>query len=747
MTVLPTAPGVYIQELPSDIRAITGVSTSLTAFVGPALRGPVGQPTRIASWSEFETRFGGLWVHSPMSQVVRHYFVNGGAEALIVRVVNDDAMVLAATEEAQTLAGFDQLTATVSNRDEVAGTFDLEVAAAGADGQVLADADDVPFSLTVGVDLAATPSADIDGARTTQGTHLMTVVGDPLTGPPPERSWASAGGGGAQTLTIGSRATAAAATLGVGLVLRATAAARALPGFDRLVAEVKNRDETAGTFDLRVDAVNAEGTTLELATATRGGRRRASASASAHSIELTGLDVEGDYAAQITAATTGTATPIPLVEVVGPAPAAVPPNGEVDGADAPDGTQVVVLATTSLRLEAASPGAWGDRLQALATTEEAEDGSFHLTLTELDEAGATLAEEVYYSVTTEPTGRRYLGRLLELQSQLARLEGSDPAADPAGSAGPVAFSGGDDGGDPRVTEDLQGSPADRTGLYALETADLFNLLCLPLASWSEEDGGHLGLWTAAAVFCEEHRAFLLVDPPDEWTGPTAAADSAETFTPRSDNAALYYPRVRVPDPLQENRLAEFPPCGVVAGVVARTDAQRGVWKAPAGTDATLRVPELATRLTDSQQGLLNRLGVNGLRSFPVYGRVVWGARTLKGADVLASQWKYVPVRRLALFLEESLVRGTRWAVFEGNDETLWSELRLSIGAFMHQLFRQGAFQGASPQQAYFVKCDAETTTQSDIDRGVVNVLIGFAPLKPAEFVIIKLQQLAAQAGQ
>jgi phage tail sheath protein FI len=136
--------------------------------------------------------------------------------------------------------------------------------------------------------------------------------------------------------------------------------------------------------------------------------------------------------------------------------------------------------------------------------------------------------------------------------------------------------------------------------------------------------------------------------------------------------------------------------------------------------------------------------VNCLRSFPVAGNVVWGARTLQGADALASEWKYVPVRRLAYFLEESLYRGTQWVVFEPNDEPLWAQIRLNVGAFMHNLFRQGAFQGQTPQEAYFVKCDKDTTTQNDINLGIVNIVVGFAPLKPAEFVIIQIQQIAGQ---
>jgi phage tail sheath protein FI len=183
----------------------------------------------------------------------------------------------------------------------------------------------------------------------------------------------------------------------------------------------------------------------------------------------------------------------------------------------------------------------------------------------------------------------------------------------------------------------------------------------------------------------------------------------------------------------------------VAGIYARTDAARGVWKAPAGTEARLTgVQKLDVPLTDPENGALNLLGINCLRTFPVYGPVVWGDRTLEGADALASEWKYVPVRRFALFLEESLYRGTKWVVFEPNDEPLWAQIRLNVGAFMQNLFRQGAFQGQTPREAYFVKCDKETTTQTDINLGIVNILVGFAPLKPAEFVIIKIQQIAGQ---
>jgi phage tail sheath protein FI len=133
-----------------------------------------------------------------------------------------------------------------------------------------------------------------------------------------------------------------------------------------------------------------------------------------------------------------------------------------------------------------------------------------------------------------------------------------------------------------------------------------------------------------------------------------------------------------------------------------------------------------------------------LRTFPIFGNVIWGARTLDGADAIASEWKYIPVRRTALFIEESLFQGLKWVVFELNDEALWTQIRLNVGAFLNNMFRQGAFQGNTPSKAYFVKCDSETTTQNDIDLGVVNIVVGFAPLKPAEFVVIKIQQIAGQ---
>ena len=239
---------------------------------------------------------------------------------------------------------------------------------------------------------------------------------------------------------------------------------------------------------------------------------------------------------------------------------------------------------------------------------------------------------------------------------------------------------------------------------------------------------------------------LLIDSPSDWVSKAAAKDGMNAgIGTTSKNAAIFFPRLKQSNPLKDGQIEEFVPCGAIAGIFSRTDAQRGVWKAPAGLEATFSgVPALSVSLTDAENGELNPLGLNCLRSFPGVGRVVWGSRTLQGADKLASEHKYIPVRRLLLFLQESLYRGTQWVVFEPNDEPLWAQIRLNIGAFMNNLFRQGAFQGKTPREAYFVKSDKEVNPQNDIDRGIVNIVVGFAPLKPAEFVILKFQQIAGE---
>lgn len=524
MPVALTYPGVYVEEVPSGVRTITGVATSITAFVGRARRGPVDSeeksPVRIFSYADYERVFGGLWGDSPMSFAVYHYFQNGGAEALIVRVHNG----------------------------AVAGTGNVPLSGGGN-----------------AVFTAANPGTWASRLRVRVDTNIDPSIASPNT----------------------------------------------------------------SFFNLRVKDLATGVTESHLNVSITAGQPR----------------FVGDVLANASVLLRGPSATIGSL----PTPTAAPAPTSTDPFDDVSSVQIATSAS---------------------------DGA------------AVVGNQVT------------LGTL-------------------------------------RAT---------KQGIFALERADLFNLLVLP--PFSATTDVDKTSWDAAVTYAREKRAMVLVDPPFHTNGWTTAASvtAANVITnvaARNPNAAMFFPRVRAANPLKENRPEAYAPCGAVAGVIARTDSERGVWKSAAGLDAIVSgVLGLEVNLTDPENGTINPLGVNCLRNFPTTGPTVWGSRTLSGADALASEWKYLAVRRMALFLEESLYRGTQWVVFEPNDEPLWSQIRLNVGAFMQNLFRQGAFQGKSPKEAYFVRCDSTTTTQTDINSGVVNILVGFAPLKPAEFVVIKLQQIA-----
>lgn len=420
-----------------------------------------------------------------------------------------------------------------------------------------------------------------------------------------------------------------------------------------------------------------------------------------------------------------------------------------------------IVVPTGLTLAARNPGTWGEGLRVRVdynTRTPADTTLYNLVVRDTTSG----AEERFLNISTDATSPRSLDKVLGQNSTLVDVSGAPPAnrptahppvpvGDPFADNAPAGSyaQAGTDGDDGTALTDTQylGNRNSKTGIYALLATDLFNLVCIPPMSRTADVTAATVL-VAVLSLCVERRAMLLVDPPSGWNTVQAAVTGIGSFALSGNdarNAALFFPRLTQPDSMQEGLEDNFVPCGAVAGVFARTDTQRGVWKAPAGLDASLNgVPVLQLPLTDPENGQLNPLGINCLRSFGVAGRVVWGSRTLRGADQLGDEYKYVPVRRTALYIEESLYRGLKWVVFEPNDEPLWAQIRLNVGAFMHNLFRQGAFQGSSPKDAYFVKCDKETTTQNDIDLGIVNIVVGFAPLKPAEFVVIKLQQIAGQ---
>jgi phage tail sheath protein FI len=295
---------------------------------------------------------------------------------------------------------------------------------------------------------------------------------------------------------------------------------------------------------------------------------------------------------------------------------------------------------------------------------------------------------------------------------------------------------------------------------SLDNVEIFNLLLVP-------GNADNAVVSAALAFAERKRAFAILDPPPQapavtvppplLTPPqphqmvdwvTGLAGSGTYELPESQNGALYFPYQVSSDPVTASNIP-VAPSGFVAGIYAATDNSRGVWKAPAGLATNLLNtlgPVNAGVMNDLQQGVLNLQSVNCLRTFSGVGTVVWGARTLVAANPAYQQWMYVPVRRMTLFIEQSLLASLRWVVFEPNDEPLWIAITASISAFLLSLFRQGALQGSTPSQAFQVKCDSTTTTPADQAIGIVNILVAFAPLRPAEFVIVQIAQLAGQTA-
>jgi phage tail sheath protein FI len=694
MPVTPTYPGVYIEEVPSGVRTITGVATSITAFVGRTLRGPVDEPYTINGYADFERVFGGLWTGSTLGYAVRDFYLNGGSQAIIVRLFNTTYGSLAhrAAAEAAATAVANAVTGTEAD----AATAAAAAAVPALPPNPTAEQTAVNAAAQA-VAAAAQHAAVLPGADAASVKAAVTKAARPAQTP----------------LDV------------AGLVLEA-----AYPGSWgenlRVTVDINVSEEFADAmglpkeqfFNLEVTDTSPNGSSERFVNLTYENNDRRIDRVLAANSSLVRWRGDTD------------------------------PSGDSPVKKADDAAKAVAAAATGADGNAAAKAA---RREANKYANEPEKSAAHKVAKDAEDAaaGGGDAAAVKSAADSVANSGVFSDPVTEAERTLQKKLLDDPAADVKVEKDDVK-----DAKDALKTSDGEtldkdsfvgpGMEGAKRGLYALEYADLFNILCIP--PYKVEDGDvDASLTAQAAVYCEKRRAMLLVDPPSTWNDKNDPKQKLGQIGTRSKNAALYFPRLCQPDPLREDRIGKFVPCGAVAGIYARTDRERGVWKAPAGLDATLvGVPGLSVSLTDAENGELNPLGVNCLRARPAAGRVVWGARTVQGDDRLASEWKYVPVRRTALFIEESLYRGTQWVVFEPNDEPLWAQIRLNVGAFMHNLFRQGAFQGQTPREAYLVKCDKETTTQTDINLGIVNILVGFAPLKPAEFVIIKIQQLAGQ---
>lgn len=428
--------------------------------------------------------------------------------------------------------------------------------------------------------------------------------------------------------------------------------------------------------------------------------------------------------------------------------------------DAPDGGPDT--ADRDGAVEASSPGIWGNSLSVafLASSGPANTNRFRIEVVyEFPQTGEAAHVETWDRLSTDPADENYVVDVLKRSLYIRWAPDATPAvpaldnlgASPSSDdiiAGAVALSGGTGGGGD--LDDADYALLLDEGLAGVDDAALLVATCDALLADADDYVEFVGAFVGYAEGRPRQDLFFVGDLPRQRGEPTPTSattetvDAADSLT-ASNFAGLYWPHLVVGDVagVGRNPTITLPPGGHVAGLFARIDGRRGVWKASAGTEATLNATiALEHQLNDLHSDELNPRGINALRQIPGAGRVVWGARTM----VPSSEWRYVPVRRTAIFLRTSIYNGIQWAVFEPNDEPLWASLRASIGGFMETQFRNGAFAGRTSDQAYFVKVDAETTTEIDQAAGIVNILVGFAPLRPAEFVVVKLSQKTQTAA-
>ncbi len=771
MSVSPTYPGVYVQEVPSGVRTIVGVGTSIGMFIGTAKKGPINRPVRCAGYLDYARTYGEDPTGGDLVRFVKLFFLNGGTDCYVMRIANGAipaaitlrneaaAPVLTLTAKDAGVVGNDirVLVTYVGAQPEV--TFNLEVFRWELDSSgtrvkkdtetwlglsmdpaspsyaqdfltqnsKLVNATDVgPAAVGGGSSLSgrSMTSANLTTLLTTNAVFLISVDGSryirvDLTGFPVTAAGFQTAinnrfiAEGMPTTSVAVTFPAGVTTFGNRVLITSNGAGdvfiRPAPEPGDLAVPLMLGTAQGGIETSRHAPRRPAPSGITTLVAQTQFNAFASANASAvNSITLEGLNAAG----------TAVPVPVPLrVEtvlgarvVVDAVPAASTPNGNADGVR----EKLALIAQTINTFTPPVPTikfswkaeVWGSRLAILP--QSIFDDNY------VPANPVVAAPAAFQNLIQAPNVRYYRLGLGGAGAQQAPVVGTD-------------------GGKP--------TPPDYDVAYDIidKEVDLFNLMVLP----PDATVAVQSLYPTASIRCKNRRAFLLMDPPDSWTDAQTASTGVNTLRTGlvKDYSAIFFPQITI----GENGLKKnIGPSGAIAGLCARTDSTRGVWKAPAGTEADLRgVVGLKQRFSDGENGILNPRAVNTIRIFP-NGIVNWGARTMDGDDGFASEYKYIPIRRLALFIEESLYRGLKWVVFEPNDEPLYAQIRLNVGAFMHDLFRQGAFQGQKPSDAYFVKCDTQTTTQNDRDLGIVNIWVGFAPLKPAEFVILYLQQMAGQ---
>ena len=783
--ITPTYPGVYVQEEASGARAITGVATSIAAFVAMAERGPMDTPVRIFNFADFERSFGAT-AEGELATQVRNFYINGGGQAYVMRIAegakqanvvlrdqDDSADAMAVTARDKGLEG-NQLRVEIDyDTGSAEETFNLTVfrSALKDDGTIERQAEERWDNLSMNPNVGNFADAAINGK-----SALITVSAAPPAG-------------NIHGLSV------------AGIILRSTQAnasddleAQVASGSNQLMIKVGDNPAIPASLTSIIDIASnntlsnisdAWATDLNNALNFYSVNASVTVAISATTIPSGGtganrlLRIEStDGAVQISPATANDCT-VGLQLGIG--------QGGIEGSDfgdarpAPSGLVARMGTATNFFDEFLRfAGTNRDQLTTIDITDDSPD-SPHPTINAVlggtvpmfdDGSTQTLGNALTILDTVAgliPVGTngRWSAKRHGLRLALSPDYGAADAGlgstittstftqlgTSFGTANTAAYKLGTVGGLPGQSPYQGGAaatgsngnpptPAEYASAYTVmdRDVDLFNLLLLP-RNKGQGNAQRKLLWGPASSFCDKKRAFLLVDPDDDWDTITNAETGVKAIRTgvATRNAACYWPQ------LDMGGNTYVDPSGAMAGVMARTDGNRGVWKAPAGLEATVRgVTGVKQQMTDPENGVINPKALNAIRLFPA-GVVSWGARTLVGFDGSGNvDDKYIPVRRTMLMIEEALYRGLKFAVFEPNDEPLWAQIRLAAGSYMNGLFRQGAFAGAKSTDAYFAQCDSSTTTANDINLGIVNVIVGFAPLKPAEFVVLTVKQIAGQ---
>jgi phage tail sheath protein FI len=799
MPVQVSYPGVYVQEVPSGVRTITGVSTSVAMFIGMAGKGPLGEPRRVLSFTDYARTFGADASAGEMPDQARQFFLNGGRQAWVIRIADG---ALAARASLQNEFGTDDvLTLEARSAGAIGGTVRIQV-------DYDTSSPEVTFNLTIfreEADASGTPQVvesetfkdltmrpgsarNVLDVLRLQSALVVPSATQP-TPPAPVQGFSIAGvlmdAGGSGVAELNNVIAAADS----GTLTPKGRFQISVDGSPFVTAEIAQpADATAPSIAAAIEvpvnaALGPTGKSVSVSVDSFAGfnvlRFESNASTSDGSVRIAPSSTKdiavgmqmgvGQGGVEVDAYAVQRPAPNGLFSSLGslgPPPANLTALAAFVAADPSTVTSLQVTDSTGVHAAPLPswPGLAGAAMARGSLTGDQED-----SMRNVQENLDYLVRQINASTSTIPWTAKRNGLRVILVPEFGGPDADSSASLTTAGGTDLGASGQTLGEDPnvhryRLAATLPGNY--QTGvqdgfdgafpkLIDYQNAfpvierevDLFNLMVLPRAT-GQGDSDRTQVWPPASAFCQSRRAFLLVDPKSAWIDVDAVSDAVNGVINLrigliKDHSALYWPRLRINAPEGGERTVD--PSGSIAGLAARIDSNRGVWKAPAGIEADIRgVRGVEHAMSDAENGLINPEAVNAIRVFP-NGIVSWGARTMDGFDNSGNDdYKYVPVRRLALFIEESLYRGLKFAVFEPNDEPLWAQIRLAAGAFMNNLFRQGAFQGQKASDAYFVKVDSETTTQNDINLGIVNVVVGFAPLKPAEFVIITIQQKAGQ---